>query len=215
VQDKTLRSLLEQLAVHEQELASLTKSFAPQSTEPQQVGAALVELKAKIDVQAQRVLQEVDTKAASLDKALSQMQEEVEKSIARGKAAPSPLRAELSIQAKAFMSRTATVNLIEATNVANFCLSQGKTFRGRVVDESGNPISNAVVRTDYDFQNQLESPFEWRGNTDVNGHFEWDSAPAEELCYWFEAEGYNRVRGLRLPADGSDQEITLRSKETR
>jgi protocatechuate 3,4-dioxygenase beta subunit len=215
VQDTTIKSLLEQLAVHEQELVSLTKSGGPQGAEAQEAGAALAELKEKVDVQAQRVLQELDAMVSSFDKSLEQMQEEVDKSIAQGKAAPSPLHAELSIQAKGFMSRTATVNLVNATNTANFCLSQGRAFRGQVVDEAGNPIANAVVRTDYNFQSQVESPFDWKAHTDATGRFEWDSAPAEEICYWFEAEGYKRLRGLRFVADGTDHEITLQSREAR
>jgi RNA polymerase sigma factor (sigma-70 family) len=129
----------------------------------------------------------------------------------RGIVGQGVLRAELSVQAKGFASQTKQVELLDATNVANFSLSQGKSFRGQVVDEAGNPISNAVVRTDYDFQNQVEPPFEWKTHTDVNGRFEWDSAPAQEICYWFEAEGYKRLRGLRFSADGTEHEITLHS----
>jgi len=31
-------------------------------------------------------------------------------------------------------------------------------------------------------------------HTDANGHFKGDSAPTGEICYWFEAESYNRIR---------------------
>jgi hypothetical protein len=60
-------------------------------------------------------------------------------------------------------------------------------------------------------QNQIGKRFEWTAQTDVNGRFEWDSAPAQQLCYWFEAAGYEVIRGLSLPADGSDHEIVLKS----
>jgi hypothetical protein len=77
------------------------------------------------------------------------------------------------------------------------------------LDQEGNAISTAVVRTDYDFKNQVEPPFEWKAHTDVNGRFEWDSAPAQGICYWFEAPGYKVIRGMTLLADGTDHEITL------
>jgi hypothetical protein len=73
------------------------------------------------------------------------------------------------VQAKGFASQTAKVDLLDATNVANFTLSQGNIFRGQVVDEAGNPIPNAVVQTDYDFKNRIEKRFEWTAHTDVTG----------------------------------------------
>jgi hypothetical protein len=78
-----------------------------------------------------------------------------------------------------------------------------------VVDESGNPIPNAVIRTDWDFKNQIPTRYDWNTRTDGDGRFEWDSAPAEEICYWFQAAGYNVVRGMPFLADGSYHTITL------
>jgi RNA polymerase sigma factor (sigma-70 family) len=121
------------------------------------------------------------------------------------------LHVELAVQADGFAPQTATVELLDSTNIANLTLSPGNIFRGRVVDEAGNPISNAIIRTDWDFKNQIETRFNWTTHADGNGQFEWDSAPAEEICYWFEADGYNVIRGMPLPADGSDHEITLKS----
>jgi RNA polymerase sigma factor (sigma-70 family) len=133
----------------------------------------------------------------------------------RGIVGQGMLHVEISVQARGFASQTKQVELLDATNAANFSLSQGNIFRGQVVDEAGNPVPGAVVRTDYDFKNQVEPPFEWKAHTDVNGRFEWDSAPAGETCYWFEAEGFKSIRGLRLLADGSDHEITLQNSVAR
>jgi len=132
--------------------------------------------------------------------------------ILRGLAWPGPLHVMLDVQADGFASQTATVQLPDVTNVANFTLSLGNIFRGRVVDETGNPIPNAVIRTDYDFKNQIHARYDWTAHADGNGRFEWDSAPAEAICYWFEADGYSAIRGMPLLADGSDHEITLKSK---
>lgn len=121
---------------------------------------------------------------------------------------------KLAVQAEGFAPQTALVECLQATNVANLTLATGYIFRGRVVDETGYPISNAVVRTDYDFKNQIETPFSWSTHTDETGHFEWASAPADEICYWFEADGYTAIRGMPLPSDGQDHEITLKSETT-
>ena len=48
--------------------------------------------------------------------------------------------------------------------------------------------------------------------TDAEGRFEWDSAPAEEVLFWFEAEGFKWIRDLPLLPDGSEHEIKLTRK---
>jgi RNA polymerase sigma factor (sigma-70 family) len=126
-----------------------------------------------------------------------------------------PLHVKLAVQADGFAPQTTTVALASPTNVINFTLAKGNIFRGRVVDETGNPIANAVVRTDYDFKNQIATQFDWLTHTDGHGWFEWDSAPAEEICYWFEADGCTVIRGRPLLADGSDHEITLKRDATK
>jgi RNA polymerase sigma factor (sigma-70 family) len=118
---------------------------------------------------------------------------------------------DLAIQAEGFAAQTGTVELLAATNVANFTLTPGNILRGRVLDEAGNPVSNAVIRTDLDVKNQLAAAFDWTSHTDGNGRFEWDSAPTHEICYSFYADGYDPVRGMPLTADGRDHEITLKA----
>jgi uncharacterized GH25 family protein len=102
------------------------------------------------------------------------------------------------------------VELLSETNVVNATLSPGHLFRGRVMDEAGNPITNAVVKTDWD--NQGLRRIEWQTRTDAAGRFAWDSAPAGPVLFWFEAEGYQWQRDVSLEADASDHEIMLKSK---
>jgi RNA polymerase sigma factor (sigma-70 family) len=210
--DPTLSSLVEQLASREQELASLNNGLGPQDSEAQETDAIAAELKEKIDTRVRGVLLGLDQKVSSLDQGLNKLQSVVDKANSPGPERQAPLHVELVVQAKGFAPQTAIVDLLDATNVANFTLSQGNVFRGRVLDEAGNPISNAVVQTDRDFKNQIATRFEWRAHTDADGRFEWDSAPAEEICYWFEADGYKAIRGLPLRADTGDHEIALKTK---
>ena len=132
--------------------------------------------------------------------------------IIRGLVPQGLLHADLAVQAEGFSSKTSTVELAGETNIANFTLSSGNIFRGRVVDQAGHPIPFAVVQTDYDFANQAPRKFDWTTHTDRSGQFKWDSAPADEVPYWFEADGYEVIRGLRLRADGKEHEITLRNR---
>jgi len=130
--------------------------------------------------------------------------------VIRGLANRGPVRVDLAVQAEGFAPQTQRLELSGVTSVANFTLSPGNILRGHVLDETGAPIPNAVIRTDWDFKNQIATQFDWTTNTDGNGWFEWDSAPAEAICYWFEADGYSVVRSMPLLADGSDHEITLK-----
>lgn len=117
---------------------------------------------------------------------------------------------DLVVEAKGMAPQLQTVQLLTPTNSANFVLAQGKIFRGRVADEAGNPILGAVVRTDW--CDQIPTRFEWLTHTDADGRFEWDSAPAEEICFWFEADGYDVIRSSPILPDGTDHEIKLTRK---
>jgi RNA polymerase sigma factor (sigma-70 family) len=117
---------------------------------------------------------------------------------------------DLAVQADGFAPQSRMVALPDTTNVAEFTLSPGNIFRGQVVDEAGHPIANAIVQTDWD--NQGIRAFDWQTRTDASGRFEWDSAPKRPVLFWFEADGYQWQRGVSLVADGSDHEITLKSK---
>ena len=93
-------------------------------------------------------------------------------------------------------------------------ISNDLIFRGRVVDEAGNPISNVVVQTDYAFDGGAEREFDWTTRTDTDGRFEWASDPPGETEYWIETEGnYDGIRRLALAADGSEHRIVLKSMQ--
>jgi len=121
-------------------------------------------------------------------------------------------QAELVVEAKGMAPQLQMIQLLAPTNHADFTLAKGQIFRGRVVDEAANPIPEASVRTDFDFKNQIETRVEWLTHTDAEGRFEWDSAPAEETCFWFEADGYDVIRSSPILPDGTDHEIKLTRK---
>lgn len=134
--------------------------------------------------------------------------------IIRGTVGDDTMHVDIAVQADGFAPEMKTLELTSATNTVNFVLTSGHIFRGHLVDEDGNPISNAVVQTDYCFDGGSQRKFDWSAHTDANGAFEWDSAPEEETCYWFEANagGYEIIRGRTLLADGSDHEIVLKRR---
>jgi RNA polymerase sigma factor (sigma-70 family) len=114
---------------------------------------------------------------------------------------------EITVEAKGMTPQLHKIELLQATNVANFSLTNATPFRGRVMDQFGQPLTGVACRTDSD--NQGRQPFRWFTHTDAEGRFEWDSAPAEPTLFWFELAGYEVIRDRLLTADGSDHEITL------
>ena len=125
---------------------------------------------------------------------------------------PPPQTVDIVVQMKGMAPQAQPVPLVEPTNYVNVVLAKAIVFRGRVVDEAGKPIPGAVVRTDYDFERQIPTQFEWLTHTDADGRFTWDSAPVEPLCFWFEADGYEIIRGRRMLPDGTDLEVKLTRK---
>ncbi len=115
--------------------------------------------------------------------------------------------AEITVEAKGMTPQLRKVELHQATNVANFALTNATPFRGRVTDQFGQPLTGVACRTDSD--NQGRQPFRWFTHTDAEGRFEWDSPPGEPTLFWFELDGYEVIRDRLLTPDGSDHEITL------
>jgi protocatechuate 3,4-dioxygenase beta subunit len=119
-------------------------------------------------------------------------------------------KVEIVVEAEGMAPQLRQLELTTLTNVANFQLANGNIFRARVLDETGQPIPLAAVRTDVD--NQGRQPFRWFAHTDFDGRVEWNSAPADAVLFWFEADGYKVIRDLPLICDASEHEIILQRK---
>jgi hypothetical protein len=113
------------------------------------------------------------------------------------------------VLAEGFRPEIRQLKLNAPTNHADFKLSKGIHFHGRVIDQAGNPIPGAVVRTDSGSDGL--DPYKWITHTDSEGRFEWNSAPAEEIEMWFEAPGYVTIRSIRITPDNNPRDITLES----
>ncbi len=113
---------------------------------------------------------------------------------------------EVTVEAKGLTPQLRKVELIQTNETANFSLSKATPLRGRVVDQSGQPLAGVACRTHSDGQGRR--PFWWSTRTDTEGRFEWDSAPAEPTLFWFERDGYEAIRDRSLRV-GTDHTITL------
>ncbi len=101
-----------------------------------------------------------------------------------------------------------TFTVQPANNELRYVLPAGRELRGRILDESGQPVSDARVYTGPSAHNT--ATIDWTGRSDSAGRFEWAEAPAYQESYIVRATGYEWQTNLALVADGTEQLVTLR-----
>jgi len=114
----------------------------------------------------------------------------------------------LTLQAKGLESQSLDLAVTNPMPELKVQMSPGKIFKGRVLDEAGQPVAGAGVQLARVNLEPLE--FDWSAITDSEGRFQWDSAPSGEHPYLITADGYCLRSEPALLADGSEQTITLR-----
>ena len=118
----------------------------------------------------------------------------------------------LTVQASGFAPQDRKLKPRVDLEEQKFTLSKGGVLRGRVLDESSQPIAKAAVRVAPD--GSSSDTFEWRGKTDAEGRFEWLNAPLASQKYSASATDYDSKSSGELPTDGVERIITL-TKNTR
>jgi hypothetical protein len=92
----------------------------------------------------------------------------------------------LTAQVKGYEPATLEFTPEPDTPPLEFRVKKSKGLRGRVVDQAGKPIAGAQVVL---FSRGAYKDTNFLTHTDVEGRFEWDSAP-ETATYYVDAEGY-------------------------
>jgi len=110
----------------------------------------------------------------------------------------------LAAKANGFAPAVRTLQVTGSITGVEFQLGPGQLLRGRIVDEGGNPVSEAWAET-----TPGRRYIQWSTKADSDGRFQWDSAPVEPLLYSFKADGFEPAYARSLSADGSEHEIKL------
>jgi peroxiredoxin len=113
----------------------------------------------------------------------------------------------LTLQAKGLEPQTLDLAVTNQMAELKVAMMPGKIFKGRVLDEDGQPVSGASVQMDRANLEPLE--FDWSTTTDGEGRFLWDSAPSGQHPYLITASGYNLRCEPALVADDTEKTITL------
>jgi hypothetical protein len=125
-------------------------------------------------------------------------------------------RAEVVMIARAqgFAPASQRVRIEPKMAPIQFRLAKGNVIAGRVVDESGKPVSNASISTVNSEQQLSQEYFNWHAKSDIDGRFLWDSAPAFPMNFSVTAEGYQnpnpREKPYFLLQPGQENEVRLR-----
>jgi hypothetical protein len=112
----------------------------------------------------------------------------------------------LTVQARGFSPDLKQIAVQNGTGPIDFRLEPGRTLKGRLVDKAGTPVAGAMVAADTWRGNRS---LEWRVNTDSQGRFQWDDAPADEVLIDMGKQGFMYIRHRGMTASQEEQVITL------
>jgi hypothetical protein len=117
-----------------------------------------------------------------------------------------PEQMVLTVQADGYAPELEQPVPQEGMTPVEFKLERGHTLRARVVDKAGNPIAGAFVAAD---TWRGHRSLEWRVDTDAEGRFRWDEAPADEVLIDMGKQYYMSVRHYGMTASDQEYAITM------
>ena len=112
----------------------------------------------------------------------------------------------LTVEHSGFAPALDTIDVAPGENRADFQLEAAHTVRGRITDSSGQPLEGVCVVADTWRGNRTLG---WQGNTDAEGRFVWNAAPADEVEYHVVARGFRAIRDCRLTPSEEEQAIVM------
>ena len=112
----------------------------------------------------------------------------------------------LTVTAGGFAPQMQTINVTKKTKPFRFELQPGNTIRGQVVDQAGKPVVGAFAASEYWRGQQV---LRFRVNTDKDGRFQWNDAPADLVQFSIGKQGMMSARNVPLIAQEKEHTVTL------
>jgi len=112
----------------------------------------------------------------------------------------------LTVQAAGYSPDLRQIVVGKGGQPVEFRLERGHTLKGRVLDKAGNPVAGAFVAAD---TWRGRRSLKWRVDTDAQGRFQWDDAPADEVQIDMGKHGFMSVRNHRMTAADKEYVITM------
>jgi hypothetical protein len=112
----------------------------------------------------------------------------------------------LTVSAEGMSPDLRVVDVRSGLGEVNFTLDKGKTIHGRLINVDGNPIRGVFVAADTWRGHRSNH---WRVDTNEEGSFRWDSAPADEVEFDIGKQDYMSLRNIGLTASDDPYEIVM------
>jgi len=113
-----------------------------------------------------------------------------------------------SVMAQGHSPDSKTVNVHTNMGEIVFQLKAGSVIRAHVQDQSDQPVADARVSLEGRPGEPAYDAYEFSANTDGQGNFSWDSAPAEPMPFYIYHDGFEAKRGVKL-APNQDNTVTM------
>jgi hypothetical protein len=105
--------------------------------------------------------------------------------------APQPGEISMMVQAKGYRTRLQSISVEPENRSVTLMLAKTSPFRGRVVDQSQQPVAGARVRVDSWNGTKL---IQWQTLTDDSGRFVWDSPADGSVMFYVTATNHSSSR---------------------
>ncbi|WP_435019947.1 carboxypeptidase regulatory-like domain-containing protein [Tundrisphaera sp. TA3] len=112
----------------------------------------------------------------------------------------------LTVQAAGLAPDLKRIQVAPGLEPVEFRLEPGRKISGQIVDPQGQPVAGAFVAAD---TWRGHRSLEFRVDTDKDGRFAWDSAPADEIQFDMGKQGYMSIRRKVIKADGGEIRLTM------
>lgn len=113
----------------------------------------------------------------------------------------------ITVQATGFAPAMREVFVNEVDEPIEFVLEPGHRIVGHVVDTEGDPVQDAKVSVQYW---QGHQNIQWQSQTDVDGRFAWEDAPADEVKMYVYKSGYMSVNSILSPWQEEHEFVLVR-----
>jgi hypothetical protein len=105
--------------------------------------------------------------------------------------APQPGEISMMVQAKGYRTRLQSISVEPENRSVTLMLAKTSPFRGRVMDQSQQPVVGARVRVDSWNGTKL---IQWQALTDEAGRFVWDSPADGSVIFYVTATNHSSTR---------------------
>lgn len=119
----------------------------------------------------------------------------------------------VTVLAESFTPVVKQVPVTPTTLQLDFVVEPGRSIRGRVLNEAGEPIQGVQVSRENDqFTDEArnEAGIVWSTRTDKEGRFAWVGAPSTPQPFYFGHGSYARLRGKKLAPSEEEHIIVLK-----